>query len=63
MTESNSIVVFQDLVLRGPDEDREKLRQALIEQTSIPWSHDEAAEKDLASKAGREIFGFGVRAC
>jgi hypothetical protein len=50
MSEPKSIEVFQDLTLLGPPGDRSKLRDALIQQASLPWSHAEAAEERLASR-------------
>lgn len=46
-----SLEVFQDLFLRGPSEERGKLRDALINEAAPPWRHASDKEADISLHA------------
>lgn len=51
MSNPPSLEVFQDLLLRGPREDRGKLRDALIAAAVLPWRHAFDKEADISLHA------------
>src|SRR5262245_50119614 len=47
MSDTNSIEVFQDLMLRAPAGDLSSVRSVLLEQVAGQWSHAPETEKTL----------------
>lgn len=47
MTQNESLEVFQDLMLVGPDADKSRLRTALISHAKGPWKHARDREDQL----------------
>lgn len=53
-----SIEVFQDLLLKFPEERRCEVRRALRQHVKAPWRHAEKKERDMARAMADDIMVF-----